>query len=83
MNTLVVADTTRWGPWQYDPETPALYMRHPLNQATEYWIPLPKTVDHHTCQHWRRHLAAKTWASHEVLQGLIAALADLSRVTAS
>lgn len=75
-------DVTVWGAWSYDPATPALYMTHPCNPVTEYWVPLPRHLDHETAERlssqWRTHLAGKVWATKEVLGSLDAALTALT-----
>ena len=84
MTTLTVVHATdktpaSWECWRYDPDTPALYMPHPLNPATEYWVPLPRVIDQQFRERWRDHLATKTWATPSILDGLDAALAQLAR----
>ena len=60
--------------WRYDPHAHALYMPHPLNPATDYWVPIPRDLNDQRRGEWVQHIATKTWATPAILRALDTAL---------
>lgn len=70
-----------WGPWQLDPEVPALFIPRDLDNPVDgddlYWWPLDKCCDSPQVLDFLFQVNAKTWATVEIRAGLLNALDDV------
>jgi len=85
MHSAMTQPTNTWGPWRYAPRANAIYLpRTPGNADPDndlYWIDLDTIHDDDSIDQWVDQLSAKRWATWRVLNGLRAALTDLTTLT--
>lgn len=86
MHANMTKPANTWGPWRYDPRANALYLprtpdsNDPNNDL--YWIDLDTIHDDDSINQWIDQLSAKRWATRRILNGLRAALTDLTATQA-
>lgn len=66
-----------WRGWYYEPEYQTLSY-YPPGHATElYYVELTRCTCFAEAWDWVAHISCKTWATDEVLAGLVRALTEL------